>query len=125
MDDPEDLDDFHSLASLINILPKGTFRKSELESIRDAYDHYADRYPSECGLTDPDELRGDASLIETIGGMLGVDTRGAQESLENTASEIEEEQEHGESDNSDDDYRGGGSSEECSDSDLDSMFGTL
>jgi hypothetical protein len=58
--------------------------------------------------------------------MLGVDTQSAKESLEKVADEIEKEQEQeGDYDSDDESGAGGGLAKECSDSDLDSMFGTL
>jgi hypothetical protein len=120
--EPCDLDDFEALANVVNALPQ-SFVVSELESVRVAYSEYADQYAAECDLTNPDELREQASRISDIGDLLQVDTNTAQETLRQSAHEIEVEQE---SRWDDDDYRrGGGSSDECSDGELDSMFGTL
>lgn len=120
--EPYDLDDFETLANVVHSVPK-SFVESELESIRVAYSEYADRYAGECDLTNPDELREEASRISDIGDLLKVDTKTAQETLRQSAHEIEVEQESRWDD--DDDRRGGGSSDECSDGELDSMFGTL
>lgn len=94
--------------------------------IRETYSDFADEYAVDCGLSDPEEIRGEASRIESVGDLLGVDTESAQESLRETADEIEREQEQEQEWDSDDGPRGGGgASDECSDSELDSMFGTL
>jgi hypothetical protein len=75
---------------------------------------------------DPEEIREEASRIESIGDLLGVDTESAQESLRETADEIQTKEEHNQDWDSDDESRGRRSStDECSDSELDSMFGTL
>ncbi len=87
---------------------------------------YADEYAGDCDLKDPEELREEASRIENVGEALGVDTDSAQQSLREAADEIEKEQEQEQNWDSDDGSRGGGGmAEECSDSELDSMFGTL
>ena len=108
------------------MLPSRTFAKSELAEIRDAYSDYADEYARDCDLKDPEELREEAARIENVGDSLGVDTDSAQQSLREAADEIEKEQEEERNWDSDDEgHGGGGVSEECSDSELDSMFGTL
>jgi hypothetical protein len=121
MNEPCDLDDFETLANVIHYFP-ASFDESELESIRMEYSDYAERYASECDLTNPQELREEASRMGVVGKALHVNTNSAQETLRESAHNIEEE----ESDrDDDDDRRGGGISEECSDVELDSMFSTL
>jgi hypothetical protein len=121
MDGPSDLDDFETLANVVESLPD-LFVESELESMRSAYSEYAEWYAAACDLTNPEELREAASRIGEVGSSLKVDTNAAEETLRESARNIEVEQE---SDWDDDDRRGGGSSDECSDRELDSMFGTL
>ena len=87
--------------------------------------NYADEYAGDCGLKDPGELREETTRIENVGEALGVDTDSAQQSLREAADEIEAEQGLDQDWDSDDDRGGGGISEECSNSELDSMFGTL
>ena len=75
---------------------------------------------------DPEEIRSEASRVEDVGDLLGVNTDNAQETLREAADEIEREREDNPKWDSDDDSRGGGgASDYCSDSELDSMFGTL
>jgi hypothetical protein len=124
--DPSDLDDFETLAKVVKVLPRRTFSQSELDDIRESYSDFADAFSIDCGLSDPEEIREEASRIESVGDLLGVNTDNAQESLRETADEIQTKEEHNQDWDSDDESRGGGdASDECSDSELDSMFGTL
>jgi len=121
LEETVDLDQFEALASLIAALP-ALFDRPELESIKVAYGEFAEQYCSDCGLTNPEELREEASRIGTVGNMLDIDTEFAQDVLRAAASEIERE----EPSQWDEDYEGGGgASEACTDQELDSMFGTL
>jgi len=121
--EPDDLDDFETLANLISALPQ-SFAKSELDTVREVYSEFAERFAAECDPKNPEEIREDASRIGNVGDLLQVDTDAAQDLLKESADEIEREQGAGWED--DDDRRGGGSdSGECSDGELDSMFGTL
>jgi hypothetical protein len=122
MSDPCDLDDFEILANVINLLPE-LFDEDELETVRVVYSEFADGHAEECDFTNPDELREEASRIGEIGNLLEVDTESVQEMLKQSANEIEET----EGSDWDDDERGSGrgASDECSDIELDSMFGTL
>jgi hypothetical protein len=87
------------------------------------YSTFVDEYVASCDTRNPEKLREKASRIEDVGDLLEVDTNSAQESLRESADEIESEQQERPDD--DDDWRGGHNSEVCSDSELDSMFGTL
>jgi hypothetical protein len=123
MNDPSDLDDFETLANVVQTLP-GAFEAAEVKNIREAYSAFADRYSKECDISNPDELRDEASRLGDVGDLLQVDTDAAQDTMRESADEIEKEEGSGWDD--DDDRRGcGGSSDECSDGELDSMFGTL
>lgn len=126
MSDSGDIDVFETLASMIDIFPQ-SFTEDDLESIRVEYSDYAERYAAECDLTNPDELREEASRIQNIGDFLAVDTDTAQSTLRESADEIEAKQQSQWDDFDDDDLRGRGiiSSDECSDRELDSIFGTL
>ncbi len=118
-----DLDDFEALAHLVHVLPL-SFEKSELDTFRETYSEFAGKYAAECDLNDPDELRDEASRIGNVGELFKVDTAEAQDMLSESAKRIEEEEESrwdgDESRTSSD-----GSSEVCSDIELDAMFGTL
>jgi hypothetical protein len=120
--DPCDLDEFDTLAYLINTLPQ-SFAEFELEAVREAYSEFAERYSTECNITNPDELREEASRIGEVGNLLQVDTVDAQNMLRKSAHDIEEEEESDWED--DDDRRGGDNFDVCSNGELDSMFGTL
>lgn len=122
MNKPTDLDDFETLANVVDALPK-LFAESELQTVREAYSTFLDGYGTSCDLTNPDELREEASRVGNVGDLLKVDTDSAQESLRESADEIESQEPERPDD--DDDRRGGGDSEICSDAELDSMFGTL
>ena len=123
MDEPSNLGDFNTLADVVRLVPQ-SFSESELETIRAEFSEFAAHYPRDCGVTDPEELRADASLIGEIGDVFQTDTDSSQHSLRENANEIERE-EGSRWDNDDDRRGGGGDSVECSDGDLDSMFGTL
>lgn len=101
MADPSELDDFETLAEVVKILPRGTFKRSELKDIREAYSNFAEEFAGNCGFSDPETIREEASRVETVGDSLGVDTSSAQESLRETADEIEKEQEEGHGEDSD------------------------
>lgn len=117
-----DLDDFDNLAYLVDALPQ-SFTESELEVVRETFSEYIELYSNECDLSNPEELREEASRIRKVGDFLQVDTADAQYKLREIADEIEKEEESPWDD--DDDRRGGGNFDVCSDGELDSMFGTL
>lgn len=117
-----ELDDFETLAYLVNALPQ-SFVESELEIVRETYSEFAEQYPDDCGLSDPEEYREEASRIGNIGDLLNVDTGYVQDRLRESANEIEEER--ASQWDGDDDRRGNSSFDMCSNGELDSMFGTL
>jgi energy-coupling factor transporter ATP-binding protein EcfA2 len=80
MNQPSELDDFETLAQVINTVPQ-SFDESEVESVREAYSEFIDRYAIDCNLTNPVELRDEASRIGNVGDLLQIDTEFAQESL--------------------------------------------
>ncbi len=120
--EPNDLAKFETLANLIGFLPE-SFSEAELNSAQNAYGVFAERFVSEYNSDDPDEIREDASRVSNIGDLLNVDTREEQGSLEERAKVIEDERQTRW--DRDDDRGEGGGSGECSDGELDSMFGTL
>lgn len=128
--EPSDFDEFETLAGVIDALPD-SFTSPELEEIKDAYAGFADDYARDCAtgrldLDDPEVIREEASRVDYIGELLGVDTKAAQKAIRDYATKKEQESEEDRDwDGDDDGPRGGGSSEECSDGDIDSMFGTL
>jgi hypothetical protein len=125
MSEPSDLGDFETLAKVVETLPE-SFDETELEKVRTAFSEFADLHSTEFDAeSNPDELRTDATRIGDVGSLLLVDTQGAQNSLKEAADEIEREQEPEWDDVDDSRGSGGGSVDECSDSELDSMFGTL
>lgn len=121
MNEPQDLDDFETLANVVSVLPK-PFSDAELEAIREAYAEFSKHYAGKCDLGNPDELRKEASRIGEVGDLLQVDTDYAQDTLKESADEIEK-AEWSREDEYERDH--GAGSDECSDAELDSMFGTL
>lgn len=122
IEDPYDLDDFETLADLINALPE-SFDDAEVEPTRMAYTELAETHACECDISNPDELRDEASRINAVGDTLQVDTDFAQDILRERADEREREEPSNW--DSEDRGRGSGSFDECSDGELDSMFRTL
>ncbi len=128
---PTDFDDFQALAGVIEAFPD-SFTSLELEEIKDRYAGFADDYARDCAagrldLDDPEVIREEASRVDYVGDLLDVDTKEAQKAIRDYATKREQESEDDRDWDADDDDRprGGGSSEECSDRDIDSMFGTL
>ena len=124
LDRPDDLDEFETIAKLMESLPE-SFSESERASVQDAYIVFVERFIDKYDSDSPDDIRDDASRLGNVGDLLGVDTKTEQETLEERAKVIEEEKEMERDWDGDDDRRGGGSSGECSDGELDSMFRTL
>jgi len=122
MQNPCDLHDFETLANLANVLPQ-FLGKSELQSVREAYSNFVGRYPTECYIEDPGDLRDEAVRVGNVGKLLKVDTEDAQDALTESADEIEREERGGWED--DEDRGHVVDSDPCSDKELDSMFGTL
>ena len=87
-----DLDDFETVADLVSALPL-SFSESELDTLREAYSEFADKYAGECDLNNPDDLREQASRVGNVGELLHVDTDAVQEMLRESADEIEKDEE--------------------------------
>lgn len=117
-----DLDEYETLAYLVNAVPQ-SFSEVEVETLRDKYSDFAADYAVNCGLDNPEELRELAFRICNIGELIGADTDSAQETLEDFAKEIEKKEATRWDDYDPDE--GGGYSAECSDTEIDSMFNTL
>lgn len=118
------LSGFETLTLTVRALPE-SFSEEEIEMIKGEYLSYTQFFEMD-EMDDPEKIRDEASRIEEIGDLLGVDTHDAREKLHDLADEIEA---NSESDREwgpegDDSLRGGGS-EECTDQDIDSMFRTL
>ena len=121
MDEPYDINDFDALASVIDILPE-SFTNNELDIVSNLFSEFVDRYTTDCDSTNPDELRNDAYRIGELGTLFKVDTDAAQETLQTYAQDIEKQESRWEDDG---EGSSGGSSDECSDGELDSIFKTL
>ncbi len=124
-----DLDDFETVAGVIDAFPQ-LFGSAEVEEVQNAYSDFAEAYAEGCvrgsyGIDDPESLREEASRVDYVGDLLKVDTQVAQKRIKEHAAQIEAESEESRGWDDDDGPRGGGSAEECSDRDIDSMFGTL
>lgn len=120
--EPCDLDEFETLATVINTLPE-SFDEAEVKSVRVAFFEFADQYATECDFDNPDELRDEASRIGAVGDLLQVDTDVVQDALKERADNIELEDPPDW--DIDEEGCGGGAADECSDEELDSIFGTL
>jgi hypothetical protein len=121
--EPQDLDDFEAIANLQYSFPD-YFTEDELQGVRETFDEFAERYPSDCDLGNPEELRAEASRVGEIGKLLDVNTDGSQSAFKRSADEIEEEQRSNW--DPDPDIRHSAPAVDVfSDPDLNSMFGTL
>lgn len=123
-----DFDDFETVAGVIDAFPH-LFSSGEIEEIQDAYAGFAEGFAEGCvsgsyDIDDPESLRDEASKVDYVGDLLKVDTQDSQKRIKDYAKKIEDESEESR-DWDDDDGPRGGSAEECSDRDIDSMFGTL
>jgi hypothetical protein len=130
MNQREDLDDFQTLAEVVELLPK-SFADSEVEEIRESYTDFATKYATSLAkgkfdIDDPEEIRGEAYRLENVGDLLGVDTDAEQKTIHDFADRKEMElEDRRDWDPDDESPRGRSLSENCPDSELDSMFGTL
>lgn len=130
--DPSDFDDFETLAGVMEAFPD-EFSELERENIRETYGGFADQFASECAkgqldIKDPENIREEASRVDYIGGLLSADTNEAQKILNDYANKREQDEEEERNwDRDDDERRGGGQSTgtDCTDAEIDSMFGTL
>jgi hypothetical protein len=79
---------------------------------------------SDHGISNPDELRDEASRLSTVGSAFGADTSHEEQAMEEEANQIESEEDR-RGDWEKDEYRDSEPRELCRDEELDSMFGTL
>ena len=126
---PCEYDEFETLALVVSALPE-SFTDPELKAIRNAYAGFAHGYAKDCAngefdIDDPEEIRAEASRLEYVGDLLGVDTKVEQNTILNYAEKREQESQDNRDWDPDDERRGGYQSDGCSDRDLDSMFSTL
>jgi len=131
MKDPSDFDDFETLAGVMEAFPE-EFSQFEREEIRESYGIFAEEFASECArgeldIKDPELIREEASRVDYVGDLLNVETSDAQKILREYADKREQEEEEERNWDRDDEHRGGGRSgaSDCSDEEIDSMFGTL
>ena len=129
VDSPSEIEEFEAIAGLKDSVI-GVFSEEEMEDIRTQFDWYLqDNSGNVFGFDfeDPDQIRGVAERIEILGRDLGVDTKGAEADINERADEQQTKIDESRDWDPDDEDRGwgGGSSEQFSNSDLDSMFGTL
>jgi hypothetical protein len=118
-----DLEHFELIAKVVEAIPE-RIGPGEIDVVRKAYADLVQQGPEEYGFSGPDDVRNFASRVGILGDWLQVDTKEARSRCEEIAKEIEKEEFTDWGD--DDDRRDGGSiSGECSDRDLDSIFGTL
>jgi hypothetical protein len=126
---PRDLDDFKTLGKLTERLPE-QFGEAERRAIGESFLAFADQFVAdyeneEFGIDDPEEVRTDAVALETLSTTFGVDTQDQQKRLYSHAEQKEQEIEEGRDWRDEGEYEGGGRQSECTDGELDSMFGTL
>jgi hypothetical protein len=117
--------DFQLFCNFIEAFPSAVV-KNDLEAVRAQFLQFVSEPPLS-DATNPDEIRGEAYVIEEVAGALGIDASKEIEDLNWLADGLEEEQrsdEHDEPDD-DDDYRPISLDEDGSDSDVDSLFSTL
>lgn len=126
---PNEIAEFETIAALKDSVD-GAFSEDELEDIQSKFDWYLQENSGNVfgfDFEDPDQIRGVAERIEILGRDLGVDTKGAEADINERAdaqqTKIDESRDWDPDD--DDRTRGGGGNDYFSNSDLDSMFGTL
>ncbi|TLS68744.1 hypothetical protein FEF65_03345 [Mariprofundus erugo] len=127
LNNPSDCDDFETLASVIESFPE-VFSPAEIETVQSTYQDFAYEYADDLvsgnlGIDDPEELRHEAGKVEEIGEYLGVDISEAKEMIVDFAAKKEfDETDSWSPDEEPVNVRG---TQDCSDSEIDSLFGTL
>jgi len=84
LDEPRELSEFETLTKLISALPE-SFSEGDLETSRQAYSEFAERFASDQDGDNPEEIRNDVSRIEVVGDRLGVDTQFEQQVLRDSS----------------------------------------
>jgi hypothetical protein len=126
---PSDLDEFKTLARLIEEVPE-QFGDAERQEIRESFRVFAEQFVTdyendEFGIDDPEEIRTDAITLETLSATFQVNTQDQQKGLHDHAEQKEHKIQEQRDWREDEGYSGTGREAECSDGELNSMFGTL
>lgn len=123
MEEMTDLHGFETAAALASGI-SGVFSEEELEGIRAGFGDLIEDYAAKSDARKPEDLRSEASIIDDIGTMLDIDTEDLQQELRDAADDIEKNSDQDWE--PDDDRPSTGSHEvECTNDELESMFGTL
>lgn len=118
-----DLHGFETAAALATGI-SGVFSEEELGGIRSQFGGFIESYAAKSDARNPEELRSQASVIDDIGTMLEVDTQDAQQELKDAADGLEDDR--GQDWEPDDERLSvSGQEVECTNDELESMFGTL
>jgi hypothetical protein len=126
---PSDLDEFKTLAKLVEGVPE-QFGDAERQEISESFLVFAEQFVTdyendEFGIDDPEEIRTDAMTLETLSATFQVNTQDQQKSLHDHAEQKEHKIEEQRDWREDEGNSGTGRKAECSDGELNSMFGTL
>lgn len=127
---PSTFGEFWSVSELVENHP-GFLDPEQVQHLSEQYALFSAEYASDIAkgnfdeLNDPDEIRGMADRIKEVGATFSVDTTKACASVKEYAHEQEIEQDMNRDWDDDNRGSGGSSNDQCSDSELDSMFSTL
>jgi hypothetical protein len=129
---PTEIEDFETLTKIVRVFPT-LFSETELSIIRNAYEGYARQSAEDCTnnsweIDDPDVIREESVRIENVGNQLGVAVDEFVQMIDDFANEKEQEAEARRDQERDDDgeyFGSSGSWDQCTDDELNSMFGTL
>lgn len=121
--DRDTLEDFETISGVIDAFPDHV-AESDLAAIRADFAEFADNYSRSCDIMDPDEIREESLRLGSVGESLTVATDEAQERLRDAAEQIESEG-GGRPEPDEDEWREVDMADRFTESDLDSMFGTL
>lgn len=119
----EEVDDYDRLSQMVELFPD-RFDEEGLECIRKAYIEFTKTYPKRCDLSNPENIREEATRIGVIGEIFKVDTEDTQTALWDEAYRIEED-EPLDDDRWSEDGQDGALRGECPDIEIESMFRTL
>jgi hypothetical protein len=126
---PSDLDEFKTVAKLIEAIPE-QFEEAERQEIRESFLAFAEQFVTdyendEFGVDDPEEIRADAMTLESLSATFEVDTQDQQKGLHDHADQKERNIQEQKNWREDEGYSGAGREAECTDGELHSIFGTL
>ena len=125
---PNTFEEYWSVSELVEKYPE-FLAPEQVQHLREQYALFSEEYATDIAsgkfdeLTDPEEIRSVAERIQDVGAIFSVDTISACATVKEYAREQEVSQDIDQ--DWDDDDRVGGGSDQCSDSELDSMFSTL